>query len=359
MTRQGGVLGVDIGSAAIKLVEVSADETAAAGGNGLAVRAAASAPTPAGTMEEGRITDPQAIGRALRELVQRTGTRARRAAAAVNGQVALMREVRMPPLPPEEMRQAARFEVERYLPYPIAEVTFDTVVLGESPDGGGGGKRTDVLVVAARTDVVHQHAATLQAAGLEPVVMEVEPLAVVRAVASHAAPEVVTACIHLGSSVTMILVAEGEAPRVIRTVAFGTTQLLEAVAAQLGAAGEAPDVLQARLTGGSLPGGNGEGIPGLRDALDDSLASLVTEIRRSLEYYGGRYRAVVPDRVVVTGGGAALPGMTDSLTSSLDMPVELGDPFAGLGGPPAGVARESSAAYAVAAGLARRGADER
>ncbi len=351
MARHSGAVGVDIGSAAIKVVELLGDGQGAEG-SGASVRAAASAPTPAGTIEEGRIKDVQAVGRALRDLVQSAGIKTRRAVAAVNGQVALMREVRMPQLPPEEIRQAARFEVERYLPYPIAEVTFDTVVVGDS--GQGADSRVDVLVVAARTDVLHQHAAALQAAGLEPVVLEVEPLAVVRAVSQRAAPEQVTACVHLGSSVTMILVAEGEVPRVIRTVAFGTTQLLEAAASRLGATGEAPEVLQARLAAA----GAGDSVPGLREAIDDSLSSLVTEIRRSLEYYGGRYRAAVPDRVVVTGGGAALPGITASLTSALDMPVELGDPFAELGGFPQQGAPEAGAAYAVAAGLARRGVDE-
>lgn len=350
MPRQSAVLGVDIGSAAIKVVEVAGDGAAA--GNGMAVRAAASAPTPAGTIEEGRITDPQAVGRALRAVLQSAGIRTRRAVAAVNGQVALMREVRMPSLPPDEIRQAARFEVERYLPYPIAEVTFDTVVLGESRDGGA--SRMDVLVVAARTDVLRQHAAALQAAGLEPIVLEVEPLAVVRAVSHHAAPDQVTACIHLGSGVTMILIAEGEAPRVIRTVAFGTTQLLEGAASRLGAVPEAPDVLQARMAAAA----GGEDVPGFREALDESLNSLVTEIRRSIEYYGGRYQAVQPERIVATGGGAAIPGVVPSLSSALDMPVDLGDPFADIGGTPQGVAANYGAAYTVATGLARRGVEE-
>jgi type IV pilus assembly protein PilM len=347
MARHGGAVGVDIGSAAIKVVELSGDPTG--NGDARAVRTAVSAPTPVGTLSEGRITNVPAVGRAIRELVQSAGIRTKRTVAAVNGQVALMREVRMPQLPPEEIRQAARFEVERYLPYPIAEVTFDTVVVGENRDGGGA--KMDVLVVAARTDVLQHHAAAVAAAGLEPAVLEVEPLAVMRAVAPGGAADQVTACIHVGSSVTMILVAEGQAPRVIRTVAFGTAQLLEAAAARLGATGEAPAVLQARLTGSP------DGVPGLREAIDDSLSPLVTEIRRSLEYYGGRYRAVAPERVVVTGGGAALPGIAASLTSALDMTVELGDPFAALGGPPAGIAA-AGPAYAVAAGLAQRGVDE-
>lgn len=353
MARHSDIVGVDIGSAAIKVVELSS-------GGSPKVRAAASVATPAGTLEEGRIKDPQAVGKALRGLIQGKGIKTRRAVAAINGQVALMREVRMPQLPVEEIKQAARFEVERYLPYPIAEVTFDTVVVGE--DTTQERKGLDVLVVAARTEVIRQHMAALQAAGLQPAVVEVEPLAVVRAVASNATKEQVTACIHLGSSVTMILVAEGQVPRVIRTVAFGTTQLLEAAATRLGVTGDAPAVLQARLTAAaqaSAQGGGGETPPGLREAIDEALLSLVTEIRRSLEYYGGRYRTAVPDRVVVTGGGATLPDVTASLTASLDMPVERGDPFTDLGGPPAGVTPDSRAAYAVAAGLARRGVSDR
>lgn len=348
MARHSGAVGIDIGSAAIKVVELSPDGT---NGNG-ATRAAASTATPAGAIEEGRIKDAAAVGRALRDLVQGAGIRTRRAVTAVNGQVALIREVRMPQLPPDEMRQAARFEVERYLPYPIAEVTFDTVVVGDARDGAAAGGKIDVLVVAARTDVLRQHAAALQAAGLEPAVVEVEPLAVARAVAGRAAADQVSACVHLGSAVTMILVIEGEAPRVIRTVAFGTTQLLEAAAARLGVTGETPEALQARIAAA----GSAD-MPGLREAIDESLSSLVTEIRRSLEYYGGRYRAITPERVVVTGGGAALPGLTASLSSALDLPVELGDPFAGLGGFPKGAA-DNGAAYAVAAGLARRGVEE-
>lgn len=351
MARHSGIVGVDIGSAAIKVVELSS-------GASPKVRAAGLVATPTGTMEEGRIKDPQAVGKALRGLIQSKGIKTKRAVAAVNGQVALMREVRMPQLPENEIKQAARFEVERYLPYPIAEVTFDTVVVGE--DTNGERKGVDVLVVAARTDVLRQHMAALQTAGLEAAVLEVEPLAVVRAVASGATKEQVTCCIHLGSAVTMILVAEGQVPRVIRTVAFGTTQLLEAAASRLGATGEAPAVLQARLTqAAQAQTGGGEAVPGLREAIDDALLSLVTEIRRSLEYYGGRYRTAVPDRVVVTGGGATLPDVTASLTASLDMPVERGDPFADLGGAPTGVTPESRAAYAVAAGLARRGVSDR
>src|SRR5690349_9893193 len=105
MARHSGAVGVDIGSAAIKVVELSGDGRT--DGGGTAVRAAASAPMPPGAMEEGRITDVAAVGRALRDLVQGAGVKTRRAVAAVNGQVALMREVRMPQVSQDEIRQAA------------------------------------------------------------------------------------------------------------------------------------------------------------------------------------------------------------------------------------------------------------
>ncbi len=84
------------------------------------------------------------------------------------------------------------------------------------------------------------------------------------------------------------------------------------------------------------------------------LVDLTTEVRRSLDYYGGRFRGAVPERAIVTGGSALLPGLTQYLSTDLDVPVEVGDPLAGLGG-----TRElAGPAMAIAVGLARRGADE-
>jgi type IV pilus assembly protein PilM len=356
-SRSGAYLGVDIGSALIKAVELAGP----AGGE-LTVRAAGSIATPPGTVQEGRIADPQAVGRALKELLGKSGVRARQAIASVNGQVAIVREVRMPSLPPEEVRQAARFEVERYLPYPIAEVTYDTFVTGEVKDEGNA--RIDVLVVAARTDILNQHVEALRAAGLEPVILDVEPFALARAMASAGgrSPEHAVVYVHIGAENTGIIIVAEDLPRVIRSVAFGGNTITKLLAQRLGLEPARAEALKLQMGAGEPQSGAGPDAIQLQEVVMASLGDLTTEVRRSLDYYGGRFRGAVPERAVVTGGSALLPGLARYLSTDLDMPVEVGDPFLGLKGTPgrrgASDGDGVGPAMAVAVGLARRGVDE-
>jgi len=354
---------VDIGSATIKAVELGRN------GEGLSVRAVGATPTPGGAVQEGRIADPEAVAQALREMLAQTGIRTRQVVASVNGHVAIVREIRLPGLPPEELKQAARFEVERYLPYPIAEVTYDTFVMGEIKEDSN--TRLDVLVVAARTDVLNQHVAALRGAGLEPMVLDVELFALARAMGDSGAhapdqPDQAVIYIHIGAENTAIVIMSGMLPRVMRSVVFGGSTITHLLAERLGVEPEKAEALKVEMSAG------GTGAPVAPDALhlqevvSTGLADLTTEVRRSLDYHRGRFRGAVPERAVVTGGSALLPGLTQYLSTDLDVPVEVGNPFLGLewsapAGPPqpeASAGQMSGPAMAVAVGLARRGADE-
>ncbi len=353
-SRSGTYLGVDIGSATIKVVELGVRAGQPSGPGAWVLRAVGATPTPDGTVQEGRIADPQGVGRALRDLLARTGIRARQAVASVNGHVAIVREIRLPGLPPAELKQAARYEVERYLPYPIAEVTYDTFITGEVKDNGT--SRLDVLVVAARTDVLNQHVEALRVAGLEPLVLDVEPFALARAMADvgSGAPEQAVIYIHIGAETTAIVIVSGGVPRVMRNVAFGGSTITQLLAERLGVEPDKAEGLKIEM---SAPGSRGSGGPdatALQEVVMAGLVDLTTEVRRSLDYYGGRFRGAVPERAIVTGGSALLPGLTQYLSTDLDVPVEVGDPLVGLGG----TTEPAGPAMAIAAGLARRGADE-
>ena len=350
--RSGTALGVDIGSARIKAVEL------ARAGGGAVIRAAGSVPTPAGAIQEGRITDPQAIGRALRELVATSGIRTRTAVASVGGQVAIVREVRMPKLPPAEVKAAARFEVERYLPYPIAEVTYDTYVVGEFKDNGN--TRLDVLVAAARTDVLAQHVTALKAGGLEPEILDVESFALARAMTARGkqAQNRIIIYIHIGAENTGIMIADGPVPRVMRTVVFGGNTVTRLLAERLGMEFNQAEALKVKLGSGQQEGGTPDPRQ-LEEVMVAGLGDLTTEVRRSLDYYEGRNRGAGPEGAFVTGGGALLPGLTRYLSTDLGVPVEVGDPFQGVGGSPRGRGGEQPGSMlAIAVGLARRGVDE-
>jgi len=214
--------------------------------------------------------------------------------------------------------------------------------------------------VAAKTEALAQHAETLQAAGLEPAVIDVEPFALARAMPppGQAAVRHVEVYLHIGATHTGILLVDGSTPRVMRTVAFGGNLVTQHLAEQLHVDAGQAEAIELRLSGGAEPA---DGVRQLEEIVVDSLGDLATEVRRSLDYYAGRYGGAVADRAIVTGGGVHLPGRAQHLSTEIEVPVAVGDPFRGLSVSPqllaSGAAHDAAAAFAVAVGLARRGAN--
>jgi len=143
----------------------------------------------------------------------------------------------------------------------------------------------------------------------------------------------------------------------MRTVAFGGNLVTQHLAEQLHVDEGQAEAIKRQLSDGAE---SADGVRQLEEIVADSLGDLTTEVRRSLDYYAGRYRGAAADRAIVTGGGAHLPGLTQRLAMEIEVPVEVGDPFRGLSVSAdllANGAAHDAAAFAVAVGLARRGAN--
>lgn len=300
-------LGIDLGSTVIKVAELIFHHGAAS------VRAAAAAQAPPGAIRNGHINDVRAVGQALRQIIAENGIRTKHATVPISGQATVIREVRMPGMPFGELRKAIRFELDHYLPYPIDEATYDVFVAGT--DGTADGWVT-AMAVAARTDVLTGYADSLRAAGVMPVVIDAEPLTLARAMWESAGRprDRAAVYVHTGAEHTVIVISHGEVPRVVRSIA---------------AAGADPS----------------------------SVSVLATEVRLSIDYYGGHCRGPAPERVVLTGGAEIRDGLGERLTRDLDTPVEIGDPLAACVGNRQGGSPRGTPALAVAVGAALRGAD--
>jgi type IV pilus assembly protein PilM len=166
---------VDVGSHAIKVVEL------AGAGPRFKVLHAGQGETPAGAVKEGQVMDPAVLGLAIRKVLSEAGVRPGRVVSAVGGQAVIVRELKLPPMSDDELKQAARFEAERYIPYGVREVNMDFDVIGETTEDNQ--RKMVVLLVAARREIVDKHVQALEAAGLQPFVLDVESFAVMRALA--------------------------------------------------------------------------------------------------------------------------------------------------------------------------------
>ncbi len=354
-------VGLDIGSHDVKVVELGR------AGSRFRVLHAGMAQTPPGAVKEGVVVEPQSVAVAVRQTLTAAGVRGGRVVSAVGGQAVIVRELKLPPMTEEEVRQAARFEAERYIPYGVREVNMDFDLIGETVEENQ--KKIVVLLVAARRDIVDKHVQALEAAGLQPFVLDVESFAVMRALASYAktngGPGEAVVFVDLGAESTDIVITEGDQMRLTRNVNIGGDSLTRAVASRLemefGTAERIKEDQGAVLVEGE-PTPDDRTVLTVHEAMLPILGDLATEVRRSLDYFQTRWRESRVGRVVISGGTARLKNLDRFLSLELGVDTQIGDPFAQCDVDERVLPRDRRSqmapAMVAAVGLAMRGAVE-
>ena len=171
-------VGLDIGTQQIKAVELRPGKSGR-----LAVAAVGVAPTPAGVLQNNIITDPQLMGQAIKQLLRESGITAKRAVGSVAGQSAVVvRIIEVPKMTDAELKETMRWEVERHVPFAPSETVIDYQPLASTDPLADANPNMEVLLAVAQQDVIANFVDTVFAAGLDPVAIDIEPLAVSRAV---------------------------------------------------------------------------------------------------------------------------------------------------------------------------------
>lgn len=187
----------------IKVVE------ARPGKDGIQITALGVAPTPTGAIENEVIVDPQALGRALRQLLLESGISCKRSVSSVSGQSSvIVRIIEVPKMTKPELAETMKWEIERHVPFAANEVMMDFQPV-ERPAASPDDQNMEVLLAVAQQEVVNRHMETLFAAGLEPSAIDVEPLAVSRAlieVGGNGAGEGTVAIVNVGAMATELAV---------------------------------------------------------------------------------------------------------------------------------------------------------
>ncbi|MGI4788155.1 MAG: type IV pilus assembly protein PilM [Janthinobacterium lividum] len=173
----GPLIGIDIGSQQIKIAELRPTKT------GLTVTALALGPTPVGIIQNNIITDPAAMGSALKQLMRESGITIKRAVGCISGQNAVViRIIEVPRMTDAELKETMKWEVERHVPFAPSETVLDYQPLTPRTPEAANGPNMEVLLAVAQQDAVSNYLDVLFAAGLDPIAIDIEPLAVARAI---------------------------------------------------------------------------------------------------------------------------------------------------------------------------------
>ena len=225
------LLGIDIGSTSIKLLELSGASSR------YQVEAFAIEPLPANALVERNITEPELVGRAVSRLVTKAHARSRHVAVAVSGPAVITRVLEMPAgLSADELENQLRIDADQYVPYPLDDVALDFQVIGACADNPG---RVNVLVAACRRERVELLEAVLDLAGLVPAVVDVEAHAWQRAVTLLSGTQrPAVALIDIGTHLTTLHVLSEGLIVFSREHLFGGRQLAGDIQRHLGGDGE-------------------------------------------------------------------------------------------------------------------------
>jgi type IV pilus assembly protein PilM len=311
------VLGLDITPSSIKLIELTLS------GGQYTVDAYAAEATPQNAMNEKAIVDADAVGEAIARAVRRAGVRTKEVAVAISGDAAITKVIQMPRnLNDADLEAQVEMQADQYIPFPMDEVAYDFEVLGGSEKDT---ESMDVLLVASRSENVEQRRAAVAAAGLTARIVDVEAFALENAcrLMTHQMPDGgidrSVAVVDFGASTTTFSVLRNLKVVYTRDFAFGGQQLTEEVMRTYGLSLE--EAGRAKKEGG-LPANY------QTEVLDPFIDDMTQQISRSLQFYlasgSGREQ---PEKILICGGCANIPGAAEVVQSRIGVEAEKGDPL--------------------------------
>jgi len=307
--RNKSVIGLDIGSGFVKVVEVDHS------GDQPEVVRVAMRPLLPDAIVEGEIMDYGLVSDAVSGLFSEIGMKGAEVVTAVGGHDVIIKKIEMDRMKEGDAREVIKWEAEQHVPFDIKSVEIDFQIL----DPEGDGMQMEVLLVAAKRELVDNKVGLLQDAGVEPIVIDVDAFALHNAF-EHNYPDAldgIVALVNVGHETTNVSILEDGVPILTRDIPFGSRKIREDLQRERGLTAEqAEDVVQARETA---------------EDLDSFVASSADEvavgIERARAFLMTREDGNSVGRIFLSGGGARIPGMSESLARRMNVETEIVNPF--------------------------------
>lgn len=341
------MLGLDISSSSVKLVELGQDKV----GN-LVLEHCAIEPLERGWITDGNIEKFDEVAEAVRRLLKKSGTKTKNVAMALPPSAVITKKITLPGgMSDQELEMQVETEANQYIPFPLDEVSLDFCIAGPSATSVGD---IEVLIAASRREKVQDIQGLAEAAGLKPVIVDVESyasrLATSRLIANLPNQGVgsIVALFEVGALTTSMQVIRNDEVLYDRDQAFGGAQLTQLIVRQYGFSTEEAE---SKKRSGELPDDYESSV------LRPFVESMVQEIGRALQFFFTSTPHNKVDYVMLAGGSAALPGLTAAVTQQTTFACSVVNPFEGMeigGGVRLKKMTREAPSYLTSCGLALR-----
>src|SRR5204862_3356870 len=303
-------VGLDIGSGIIKLVVIDH------GGSEAELTKVATTEVAADAIVEGEVMDPGLVSEAIRGLFEAAGVKRKSVVTAVGGRDVIVKKIQMDRMKEADAREVIRWEAEQHVPFDMANVELDFQIL--DPDAEG--LQMNVLLVAAKRELVEGRVTLLTDAGISPSVIDVDAFALHNAFELNYpdAMSGVVGLVNIGHEVTNVNILEDGVPVLTRDLAVGTRRFREDLQREKGMTAEDSEKVVTGTT-------QAVELQGYVEARGEEIA---VGVERAAAFLATASRSAGGlARVYTSGGGARIPGLNEAVGTRLRVPVEQANPI--------------------------------
>jgi type IV pilus assembly protein PilM len=344
-------IGLDLGSSSVKLIQLKLSRGSAQ------LLSYGLEPIAPEAISDGAIVNRDVVIEAIKSLLSRMKIKNKEAAVAISGNAVIIKKIFVPAMEPEELEEQIPIEAENHIPFTRADVDIDFQPLsGKNPQG-----QMEILLVAAKREVVTAYREVLREAGLRPAVGDVATFALQNAF-EHAyggdfAPEQAVALINIGASLSTINIVAGGQSAFTRDVSAGGNAFNEDICRVLGGIeNDAAEAAKLQFTEDGTP-------RDLERVLQSTSETIAGEFQKSLDFFLASNPDTQISRIFLSGGSARVPPLVQAIEARAHVPVEIMNPFRRVNvadsGMDAAFLRGHAAQAAIAMGLALRSGSDK
>ena len=309
------VVGVDIGSHAVKVCLLKRTDKA------YAVVNLGSATLPEDAVDDGTLNDPEVVGKTIAELFKNLKIKKKKIGFSISGYSVIVKKVNLAVMSEEDLEEHIQAEAEQYIPFDIDDVYLDFQDLKTNREGKD---RTDVMLVAAKKDIVDEYLEMLRGLNLQPVIVDVDGFALENTYEYNYPKNENVALVDIGASKMNINIISKGVSVVARDIVVGSRQLTEQIQAAFDIDFEEAEALKL----GHIPAEEKQ--KEIEEIFSSTCTQWVLEIKKAIDLYHANNMDEQLFRLVLSGGGAKVAGLVDFLRAETGLEVELFNPFANM-----------------------------
>lgn len=311
--KKDSLVGLDIGSRSVKVAEIIDTK------NGPKLKRFGMADIPAGTIEDGAISDPDTAAETIRQLFKSSNIKEANVAVSIGGYSVIVKKINVQTMPEDQLQETIHFEAEQYIPFDISDVNLDFQILGENENNPN---QMSVFLVAAKKEMVNDYINLVTLAGLNPCIIDVEAFALQNIFeANYDIHDENVALIDIGASKTSLNILKGSSSVFMRDVALGCLQINQKIMSLLDCSYEQAELLKFGEESKKMSAEE------LKQIVAAVVTDWCTEIRRALDFFYTNYPDDQIKRIILSGGGANIAEFRQLLASEASTVVETLNPL--------------------------------